>query len=935
MKKKVGVLFIAFTISMQANDTTDMKFVYKLYKNEYYKEATIKLEEFLKEYPTSKLYDTALNLLGYNYYVLKEYEKAKRVYVRLKRSGFKNEAYYYLMKISLAKDKGNEAKIYVNEIEKSSELNQNGIYTIANYFYKKNEYIDAIKYFKLLLKGDGQYYKRALLNLGMVYYEQGEYTRASAILEEYILNKTKKDENIAQILYVIAYSNEMIEDFETALKYYKQIEENYQKSKYYEETIYNIVKIYKKTEETEKLRENIFKMINTKYEKIAFLILAEDEYNRGDYEKARKIYKKILDKKEDVNVRYKLILTLLNLKEDDLVLKEIIKLDKTKYENEYYYYSMYIYYKQKEYLEIISLQEKMEEDEITINEEYRDDVYLFIANSAKEIKDYEIAKQYYMEIEDIGSLKKLIEISIIQENEEDVDKYYTKYYTKYPKDLKFKRSIYMQTGNFFIEKENYSKAEQIYEKYLEKNIDDDVTNNLIIALLNQKKYKKMLDILNKKEDSLDNLYKKGIAYLELKQYKNASEIYFKIIEKPENAYTENAYKRLVTSLFTIKDYENVLKYTSEYLAKGYTKNENWMIDKKGQVYLKRSEYNNAENIYKRLIKTNEMRDYAIFMLGEIEYNRKNKEMALKFYENIVLNYPDSEYKKSSLYWIININYEKENYEKAIEYSKYFLKNYSNGEYISEIIYYLGNIYMKENKMDLALEEYKKIVNSNTSKGIKSNVLEKLIKIYYDQNKYTEASLWVEKLENQEYKLFWQAFILEKQGKEEEALKKYKEIVEDQNQGSKANYQIGSYYYRKQNFSAARNYLSKVLEFSVSENKDKALLKIALTYEEEGRYQTAITTLLRIKLLYEESELQDVVYLKLAENYEKNEEISKSIEIYIEAYNKYKGSKYYSVFTERLLQFYLKNEKNEEAKEYYTELIKIEVDRAKEYEKYFR
>ncbi|OQY10449.1 MAG: hypothetical protein B6I28_01050 [Fusobacteriia bacterium 4572_132] len=932
MKKKIGILLISLAMISEANDTADMKFIYKLYKNQYYKQTTLKLEEFLKEYPTSKLYESALNLLGFNYYALKEYDKAKRTYEKLKISDFEDEAYYYLTKIALEKGEEKAAENYLKEIRNSSELKKNGVYTLATYYYKKNEYTKAAKFYRELLKEDGKYYTKSLLNLGLVYYEQGEYTRTTAILEEYILNKTKKDKNISQVLYIIAYSNEMIGDKETALKYYKQIEENYQKSEYYEEAIYNMIKIYKETGKKDKSRENIFKLMGTKYEKNALLILAEYEYENENYEKAKEIYEKLIKEKETADIRYKLVVTLLMMKEEDLALKEAKELKETKYVDEYYYYTTYIYYKQKEFTEILNLEKEMRN--IEISEEYKKDIFIFIANSAKEMKKYDLAKKYFIQIETAKSLAELIKIAVIQNNEVELREIYEKYIANYQEDLEYKKTVYIETGNFYVKIKRYDLAEKIYKKYLKKYNDEDITNNLIVALLNQDKYEEIIQILNKKEENLENLYKKGIAYLKLHQYRNASTIYLKILEKPENKYTEKTYKNLIISLFTEKEYEKVLKYTSEYLEK-YTKNKDWMMDKKGQVYLQKNEYNKALIVYNRLLKSGKMKDYAIFMLGEIEYNRKNKNEALKYYENVVLNYPNSKYKKSSLYWIINLNYEQENYEKAIKYSKYFLKTYDSGEYISEIIYYLGNIYMKKNEMDLAIKEYKKIATSNTINGLSSNVLEKLIRIYYEQNKYDEALSWIDKLEDKGYKIFWQGLILEKQGKEKEALEKYKLIINDKKQGAKANYYIGSYFYRKQNLSAARNYFSKVLEFKVSEYKDKALLKIALTYEEEQNYQRAITTLLRIKLIYEESKLQDIVAMKLGEIYEKTNEIQKSLNLYLEVYRKYKESKYYPVALERLLQYYIKEKNKEEMKKYYEEMKKNVPERAKLYKDYFK
>ena len=136
------------------------------------------------------------------------------------------------------------------------------------------------------------------------------------------------------------------------------------------------------------------------------------------------------------------------------------------------------------------------------------------------------------------------------------------------------------------------------------------------------------------------------------------------------------------------------------------------------------------------------------------------------------------------------------------------------------------------------------------------------------------------------------------------------------------------------YEKARNYFTKTIEFKDSEYKDDAVYNIGMTYEEEGNYQKAIVTYMRIKLIYESSGLQDVTTIKIAENYDKLGETENSFKYYKEFYDKYKDSEYFTNVVERIMIYYLNKKETKTAEKYFDELEKSNKERADQYRKYF-
>jgi tetratricopeptide (TPR) repeat protein len=176
---------------------------------------------------------------------------------------------------------------------------------------------------------------------------------------------------------------------------------------------------------------------------------------------------------------------------------------------------------------------------------------------------------------------------------------------------------------------------------------------------------------------------------------------------------------------------------------------------------------------------------------------------------------------------------------------------------------------------------------------------------------------------------------EKTGKVTEAVKNYENLIGDSEVGDRAAYYLGSYYFSIAKYDKARSYLEKVFDYMMSEYKDDALLKIGFSYDEEKNSSRAISSFMRIKLLYSDSPLQDIATLKIAENYESMGDFENAEKNYEDFYINYKNSPYYLTVTEKMININLKKKDLKTAYGYYRELSRLNDKKAKNYESYFK
>lgn len=942
MKKIIiTIAAIVLAFSIYANDSDDIKYINKLYQNKYYKESILELEIFLKKYPNSKFYNSAQNLLAYNYYIVENYKESEKMYERLKITEYKDEALYYITLIANKKNDKKTVEENIKNINIKSEMGQKLLIFAGKYYEEKKEYEKAEESYRTVITFENPMKSEAMLNLGILYYNNSEYIRSITIFEEYITREKKESQNRAAAIYMLAYSNNKIGETANAVKNYEKIVAEYKDSTYYYKSIYNLMVIYYNQKNNEKALVYSTMLGGSNYEESAFEFAGKISYEKGEFLKAEELFKGIWEKYGNKEVFFRYILTLLKQEKREAALKALEKFDiKSVEENslitEYYYYYMFILFSQKKYDAVLKKMEEIVIEKIDTN--YIEDIYGFAADSSFITGKYNLSLKFYKKSAEINSNEKNLQravISAYKEKEYDVlEEYFKKYSEKFGTNGLNARDVYLSYGNSKAERKKGDEAEKIYADYLKEKKDTAILNNRVTVLIDIKRYDEALEVLKGLEESDENIYLKALAYSGLGKSDEAEKIYEKLIYK-SGEISNSAYEKLIESMYSSEKYEAVVKYCDMYIAKKRDINREKFTDIKAKAYLKLKKYDEAVKIYDEIIKTGKNQDYGYFMKGEVFYNAKKYDEAKKNYQFIIERFNESKYRRRSFYWIVNIEYITEKRDGVIKQGEAFLKQYSSGEFVEEILNITAASYIEKELYDNAVVQYEKVYNLSEKDDVKDGAVVNILELYLSIKKYEEMGKWTAKLKNGNLKKIWEGITAENTGRVEEAENIYLEIVSDEKVGDRVSYLLGTLYFKQKKYSDARNYLEKVLNFQESEYKERAVLQIGFTYEEEKNYQRALSSFMRIKLLYTGSALQPLAEIKIAENYEFMGEIEKTEKVYDEFIKNYKNSNYYREILERALKIKLNNKSLKEALEIYKELKKKDEKAAKKYEPYFK
>jgi len=948
MMRKVFVIGIslflcAFIYGNAEKESRDFQYIYnRLYKQNLHTEAIMELETFIKKYPNSKLYNSALNLLGVNYYAMKNYEGAEEAFLNLRNTSFKNDANYYLTLIYINQDEIKKAEKATQSISGNNPLREKADYFIADYHYKNENYDNAKQYYRKFMKKDSDFYVNANLRLGIIAYKQDEYIRAASYLEEYLsLVSAMKinTENLAVVNYILADINKELDDIKNAVKYYRVIENDYADTQYYEVSVFNLYKIYKNNKIEDKMLTYLDKLESTMYSEESNIMAGDFYYDNLNYVEAEKFYKKEIKGKRKDYVVYKLTMTFIKQDKYTQALAIVAELKDTKYNQEYYYYYTFLLHKEKQYKELVMKMQDVDKKEL--KKEYKTSVYSMVGDAAYYEKQYAIAKKYYSKLylaqKDKKDLYKLtLACHHLNEDQKTVE-LFEEYVRLFPEDIEYKRELYNIAGNAYYELEKYDLSEKTFKAYLAYKDDKMIANNLIATLLKQEKYNETAKYLEKAEKTPENLFLKAEMYVKLKQYEKAIESYKAVLDKEEQEYLEKAYFGLIETFNILENYKSVIRYAEMYIRKNHEKYKYEILELKAFAYMKNKEYEKARWDFQALQAVDSKKDMALFMIAQVYYNEEKYEESKKNYEKLVLDFPDSKYRKKSLYWLINLNYNQQDYNAALNYIEFFMKSYSDDkEYMQDITYFLAKIYLDKNEIEKAAKEYEKLLQYTKDNNDKQKIMEAIMKIYFNQGEFKQARIWVERMPESSFKTLWDGIIDLREGISEEAVKNFEKVKDDKEVGDKANYYLGNHYFDTKEYEKARESYEKLLEgFSASEYRDNALFKTGLSYEQQGNYAQAIINYSRVKFLYEGSELYDTAVVKLSEMYEKNNEQQKAIENYIFFYKNIKESAFRSIVLERLLVYYINEEDIDTGRKYYKELKIVDAELAETYRKYFK
>ena len=935
MNKKAIVIFsIISALSIYADDNDDIKFIYKLYQNKEYKVSVDELNKFVVKYPSSKHYDLAQNLLGQSLYEIKEYDKAQKIFQKLLNSSYSGDAYNYLALIDIEMNNLDKAYDYTKYLRDTNK--ERVLYALAIKEYSNNNLSKAKGYFEELRRQKGVYKNIALFNLGLISYNSGAYVDSTVYMGEYLTIEKDDVEKLATSNYIMAFSYNRLSNRNLALNYYEAIEKNYVNSSYYTLALRDLLFFYTEEKNEDMIKTYSAKLQGTQFAETALLNSGNYYFNGNDYEKAVSFYEPLTKSGNSIDASYYLGRSYINLNKNDEALKEFNKLSKVdKYKNEYFYYVAYIYFQQEKYKEVINLLDGIE---TKLNKDLVN-YYQFIGDSAYKLEDYTKAQKYYGLIYNERKTKddfyKYFLLTSLKGDSKTLGDLFEIYRKSYVKDRTYNESVYLIMGNSYAKAGEDGKAVAIYSEGLKNEYSSTLLENLIIVQTKLKNYDEALKNISRLDSTPERDYTKGTLLLSMKKHTEAIAIFEELSDKNiEKDLKEKTLLRLAEGYLLEKQYGKTIETASKYegLNKNYNKD---IMSFKAISYFRLGQYGKAREIYEKSLGQTDGKAENYYMIAETYFNEKNYSLAKENYSKAFDTSSDTKTKKDSSYWLIRIEDIVGDNKALFQRVDAFRKTFPNSEYDEDITYLVAKIYEDSRDRKNAINEYSKLYELTQNKMTKDEMAKRITELYYEEKDIKNAYLWVNRVDEDSYKILWQAYIMELEKKDADAIKNYEKIVEDKNYGDSANYKLGLYYLNKAEYKKARSYFEKVMSFDISANKERAQYNIGLTFEKENEFLKAISSFLRIKLLMENSELEDLVILKLAENYEKLNNNDKAFEYFKEYFDKYPNKKDYAYAVEKLLVNRLNEEKIVDAKLFYKELQKVNPDRAKIYAEYMK
>lgn len=615
-------------------------------------------------------------------------------------------AYFQLGKLALRKNDYDNTIAWFEKVNKKDLSNTQRVeysFKLAYAYFVNKEFDKAKPLFKEVKSFDNLYSNDANYYYGYIAFSEGDYAGAQSSFEAIQSLDSYKNSvpyYLAQIYFVRKNYDKVIADAkpfanDNSLKYQVDMWQLIGQSYYYKNDYTNAAFYLKKyIEKTPKVKKEIV------YQ------LAFSQYKMNDYEAAIQNFKSfsVLDDSLGQNAMYAMAncYLKLNKKEDartayaaamrmngDASIKELAHIN-----------FLTLTYQLEDFTTIVSSAPNYINQYPT--SEHIDDVNQMLATSLLKTKNYKEAIRviesiknknailnkayqqvcYYRGVQEFNDKNALAAITLLDKS------------LAYPIDKDIQGEALFLKAEIFYNAAQYNKASVEYDKYIQ------------IAQLEK------LNTLN--TNIFKAYYNQGYAYLKEKRYDVAKGSFIKSIQNysaanvDENSKTflYDAYLRLADCYYITKDFTNALpnyskvqkeaKSNTDYATFQVAMINGFMNKDKEKVNLLQTIFTNTPNsIYA---------DKALYEKGITQQqDLEDASAALTTFNQLLNNYPNSNYKAPALLRLGLINYNLGNNDKALTYYKQVVVNYPKSDECKEALSIMQEIYVNQGKPEAYIE----------------------------------------------------------------------------------------------------------------------------------------------------------------------------------------------------------------------------------------
>jgi len=643
---------------------------------------------------------------------------------------------------------------------------------------------------------------KALYNLGLIYYETGEYAlsveRLKKLIEEY-----PASDYAGQSFYWIGEDFTKENDFASAISFLKEAIKNNPNEQYIDYSIYTLANVYEKTRDYEdaiKYYDNLLSyhsdspLASAAHIRIGICYFKVKDYDSSVLELNNPILKKLPPGEfaEDIYLLANSYYRLQDYPNAERAYIEVIEnYSEYKDSRNSKYGLAWCYFQQKHFNEAYKVFNSISDgdDSIAIKSFY------WKAEAKRYAGDEAEAFNLYKEFADRFPNSDLIKGAMFQ-----LGAYYfnLKKYDLAEKylngaaldaDSSVKAKSLMLIGELNLERRNYNEAINYFSEaakvpgapedevnrsmlgigaadYFLHHFDEAISTlagisasgpnfekdkvNFYIAesYYAKQKYKEALSNYNKvnfddSEVGSLALYGKAYCLFNLKEFDNAAKAFSEYINKyPDNTRVLDAKLRLADSYYGSKNFSASSKIYKEMFHQDKRSLDNpYAYYQYAQALYKADKTSEAINEFEALqekFPRSEYADRSLFVIGWIYFQQGNYLQAINGYLNVLDHYPHSSLGPNIFYSIGDSYYNLTEYDSAIINYQKVMTNYPNSSHVIDAINGIQYCYVAENHPEKAIQLIDQFVDANPGMASADQIYFKKGDIYYSMQDYKDA-----------------------------------------------------------------------------------------------------------------------------------------------------------------------------------------------------
>ena len=486
-------------------------------------------------------------------------------------------------------------------------------------------------------------------------------------------------------------------------------------------------------------------------------------------------------------------------------------------------------------------------------------------------------------------------------------KSYLKIYSKESSHLAY-LYFYLAEADYYLN--NFDEALDEYSKVIINTQDARIRSLSKLGMgwsyLKLKRYKESQDtFLDIKAESLEKrsrdvlLLGRAILMSETNRVNEAKKIYDELLNTTqEELILMEAYLGKADALYNLAEYEEAVNVYKEALNKAASESiPREMVDKLhyslAWSYLKQGEFKEAIKEFQRIVKDSEDRIVkvsALCQIGDAYQDSGDYAKAQETYDTILKDYPDSLYSDYVQYQSGLTLLKASNYDGAIMSFLTLKKNFPESKLLDDASYTLGLAYFQRQDYNSCRETFEKFQEEFKDSNLKPQAFYLLGTSLYNLGKFSEAmevfkniirtySQDIELVQKAEYEI---ADCYDQMGDEKEAMARFKMLrskYPDSSLTAEVMWWLGGYYYRHNDLSLARRYLSSLIQdFPKSNLVADAYYALGSSYEEESLHEEAIGNFKKVIELGK-SDLAAQAAIAIADVYVKQDKPDLALEAY--------------------------------------------------------